>query len=67
MLLGNMSGTQAHLTPAVSNTGPRRLSRMNSPDVAVASATSAQRSDSMGAMHAKLIGMNIDSAYPACK
>ena len=38
---------------------------MNSPDVAVASATSAHRSVSMGAMHAKLIGMNIASAYPA--
>ena len=57
--------TQSHLTPAVSKTGPRRLSRMNSPEVAVASATRAQRSDSMGAMHAKLIGMNIASAYPA--
>ena len=38
---------------------------MNIPDVAVASATSAQRKDSMGAMHAKLMGMNIASAYPA--
>jgi len=60
--LGTTGQGAAHLAPATSKMGPRKLSSRKRPDVSVATPISAHRTASYGSTHTHDTGMKMLSA-----